>query len=54
MNHADWQTKFADRRKTTDVHPSAVFFDPTKAPDITAKLLELDEKQLDVLTGKRN
>ena len=50
MNHADWQTKLADRRKTTegDIKPG---FDPTKSPDITAKLLELDEKQLDLLTG---
>ena len=55
MNHARWQTKFADRRKETELDAREITqeLDPYKTPAITHKLLEIDEEQLDLLTGQR-
>ena len=52
MNHASWQTKQAERKKTKGRQMQEAF-DPTKTPAITEKLLEMDEQQLDMLTGQR-
>jgi len=49
MNHARWQSKYSNR------HPTKVedAEDPERSPSITAKLLALDEQQLDMLTRQR-
>jgi len=51
MNHANWNSKTAGRKlPNSDVMN---VFDPEETPAITRKLLQLDEAQLDKLTGKR-
>ena len=50
MNHASWQTKAAKDRRVTN-QPNV--FNPEETPDLTKRLLALDEAQLDKLTGKR-
>jgi len=42
MNHAKWQIKFADQHKA--VGSLEVDFDPEGTPNITKKLLALDEQ----------
>ena len=53
MNHARWQANFADKRKTTEIDgaEAADLIETGSTPAITKKLLEMDEKQLDLLTG---
>ncbi len=51
MNHAAWQSRIADRRKTDVAINESKSFNPDKTPEITKKLLALDEQQLDLLTG---
>ena len=54
MNHAQWNTKFAERKKTNNIDGSDVRRDSfDKTPYMTRKLLEIDEQQLDLLTGQR-
>ncbi len=53
MNHAAWQSRIADRRKTDVAINESKSFNPDKTPEITKKLLALDEQQLDLLTGQR-
>ena len=55
MNHARWKAGFADRRRTTEVNSGTIIHsvDLDKTPDVTRKLLEMDEQQLDLLTGQR-
>ena len=54
MNNAQWNTKFADRKKTTHIDQYDVRKDSLdKTPYMTRKLLEIDEQQLDLLTGQR-
>ena len=55
MNHARWQANFADKRKTTEIDgaEAADLIETGSTPAITKKLLEMDEKQLDLLTGQR-
>ena len=55
MNHAQWQTEDADRRKKNNLAAANIKdgLNPAKTPDITKQLLKMDEQQLDILTGKR-
>ena len=56
MENAQWQVAFANNRKTTEVDIDEVehqIKNVGKTPDITAQLLEMDEQQLDLLTGQR-
>ena len=57
MENAQWQVAFANNRKTTDVDIDDVengIKNVGKTPDITKQLLEMDEQQLDLLTGQRS
>lgn len=54
MNYASWNSKsaaVAARKINRDV--LNVLSDPDKSPDITNRLLAMDEAQLDKLTGMR-
>ena len=51
MNHANWNSKTAGRRIANEDMLNVI--DPDETPAITKKLLQLDEAQLDRLTGKR-
>ena len=58
MESAAFQANLADKTKTTDVgieneRSGGIKSHPGKTPGLTAKLLEMDEQQLDLLTGKR-
>ena len=52
MNHASWNSKAAALSKVPDQEVLSVL-NPEKTPEMTQKLLQLDEAQLDKLTGKR-
>ena len=52
MNHASWNSKAATLAKVKDQEVLSVL-NPEKTPELTHKLLRLDEAQLDKLTGKR-
>ena len=57
MENAQWQVAFANNRKTTEVDMDGVetgIKNAGKTPNITKKLLEMDEQQLDLIMGERN
>ena len=57
MENAQWQVAFANNRKTTEFDKDGLetgIKNAGKTPDITKRLLEMDEQQLDLLTGQRN
>ena len=56
MENAQWQVAFAQNRKTTELDMNGVesgIKNAGKTPDITKKLLAMDEQQLDLVMGQR-
>jgi len=53
MNHAQFNSQFAERRRTIELNSSDLREIDMETPDITRKILAIDEQQLDLLTGKR-